>query len=328
MDLFKNCLNNKLFYNHSQTLLPGNSFHLGVDGFWVHHYTKPHATNSEGHNSCPYCLPRVHRKETPEEYTNWVHAFVTFVMIFPGGLKLPIYLYPLKSEQVNTSSNATDLKQECELVAAHIVLPLIREQLPRILITFLGDALYCNQPFVKLCDDLSLDYQIVQGENSLPVIRRECDRLAATEIYKNYRKQILDKIKTGSIHKEFKWFNRVYLGSDTYTNILRFEETTCNSNGESHTYKNEWLISRKITGGNCNDHSKRGRLRWYQEDFHNTLKNRGFAAEHDYARADPTLWLNWKLLMILAFTIFELFSRTKVAIELLCCAQHNRSYVA
>jgi hypothetical protein len=54
-------------------------------------------------------------------------------------------------------------------------------------------------------------------------------------------------------------------------------------------------------------------MRADHEDVHNTLKNRGFAAKHDYARADPNLWLIWKLLMFLAFFIFELFSLTRVA---------------
>lgn len=248
-------------------------------------------------------------------YTNWIHVFVPFVMIFPGGLTLPIYLYPLKSEQVNTSANTDELKQECELVAAHIVLPKIREQLPRISITFLGDGLYCNQPFVRLCDNFSLDYAIVQTENSLPKLRRECDELAKTENHKSYSKQISEQLGTKNIRSEFQWFNNRYLGSDTYTNVMRFKETLRDAKDNSHTYKNEWLISQKINERKCKQFSERSRLRWHQEDFHNTLKNRGFAAEHDYARANPRVWLNWKLLMVLAFSIFELFSHTQLAIE-------------
>ena len=56
-------------------------------------------------------------------------------------------------------------------------------------------------------------------------------------------------------------------------------------------------------------------MRASQEDLHNTLKNRGFAAEHEYARSNPTAWLMWTLLMFVAFWIFELFSFTRAAIE-------------
>ncbi len=35
----------------------------------------------------------------------------------------------------------------------------------------------------------------------------------------------------------------------------------------------------------------RARMRADHEAIHNTLKNRGFAAKHDYARANPQTWL-------------------------------------
>jgi hypothetical protein len=316
MNLFLSCQKNKLFYNHAETLLPNNSFHIGVDGFWTHHYEKPHAADEAGNNKCPYCLPRVHNRGTPEEYTTWVHAFVTFIMIFPGGLTLPIYVYPLKAEQVNASSSDKDLKQECELIAARTVLVQIRKQLPRIPLTFLGDALYGNQPFIKLCDELRIDYLIVRQEKTLPTVGKKCDELAATEIYqKNYRHRQKSQVSKIFIEKECQWFNQVYLGEDTYTNVLRFKETSSGGGEEPSTYRNEWLCSQGIKIGNCFSLAFRGRLRWDHEDVHNTLKNRGFDARHDYARANPNLWLIWKLLMFIAFSIFELFSHTLLAIE-------------
>jgi hypothetical protein len=54
-------------------------------------------------------------------------------------------------------------------------------------------------------------------------------------------------------------------------------------------------------------------MRADHEDLHNSLKNRGYAAKHDYARANPNAWLIWKILMFIAFWIFELFSFTTLA---------------
>lgn len=68
---------------------------------------------------------------------------------------------------------------------------------------------------------------------------------------------------------------------------------------------------------------ERGRMRGDHEDTHNSLKNRGFAARHDYARTNPTLCLNWKLLMFVAFLIFELFSFTTIGKE----AKGKRSWI-
>lgn len=111
---YKKC---KLFYNHAETLLPNNSFHLGVDGFWIHKYDHPHAFDMHGKNSYSYCLSRTCNKGKPDEYVYWVYAFVTFVFIFPTGLQLPIYVYPLKATQVNVTKSDKELKQECELTA-------------------------------------------------------------------------------------------------------------------------------------------------------------------------------------------------------------------
>jgi len=80
MQIFHWAKQSKLFYNHTESLLPNNYFHLGIDGFWVHRYCKPHAINESGENICPYCLPRVHNRGTPNETTDWLHAFVTFIL--------------------------------------------------------------------------------------------------------------------------------------------------------------------------------------------------------------------------------------------------------
>ena len=68
---------------------------------------------------------------------------------------------------------------------------------------------------------------------------------------------------------------------------------------------------------------ERGRMRGDHEDTHNLLKNRGFAAKHDYARANPNLCLNWKLLMFVAMLVFELFSFTTIGKE----AKGKRSWM-
>ncbi len=183
LEIFRWGHKSKLFYNHAASLLPENSYNLGCDGFWTHTYTQPHAVDEYGNNTCPYCLPRRRHAGTTQEIVYWVHVFVTFVVIFPGGLKIPLYVYPLKAKQVNTAQGDDDFKQECELLAAHSVLPMIRRLFPRLSFTFNGDSLYANGPFIQLCDDLCIDYQIVRKEKSLKLLGRRCDDLSKTELY-------------------------------------------------------------------------------------------------------------------------------------------------
>jgi len=102
---------------------------------------------------------------------------------------------------------------------------------------------------------------------------------------------------------------------------MRFEEIEYNADGsvakdekgKQKRFKTEWLSSVRVFKGNCFILAKLGRMRADHEDLHNSLKNRGFAAKHDYARANPNAWLIWKLAMFVAFWIFEMFSCTQLA---------------
>jgi hypothetical protein len=316
IEVFSWAKKNKVFYNHSETLLLNNSFHLGVDGFWVHTYSTPHAKNEKGKNICPYCLARTHNKGKLEEKTYWVHAFVTFVLIFPGGVTLPIYVYPLRAAQVDVTVSDEKLKQECELQAAQKALPELKTKLGRILITFLGDSLYANEPMIRLLEHLFFDYLIVRQPETFKNLGKKCDEFDATAFYqKFYRdKEEIEVNEDKLVCRYAKWFNHVAFGRESSTNVLRFEEMTRDQCGNVvKTFRTEWLSSQSINKRNWRSLMTRGRMRADHEDVHNTLKNRGFAAKHDYARADPNLWLIWKLLMFLAFFIFELFSLTRVA---------------
>jgi hypothetical protein len=326
IEIFSWAKTNKVFYNHAETLLPNNSFHLGVDGFWVHKYSTPHTRNEKGENICPFCLPRVHNKGKPEEKTYWVHAFVTFVLVFPGGVQFPIYVYPLKATQVDVTVSDEKLKQECELQAAHKALPELKTKLGRIHVTFLGDSLYANEPMIKLLNQLFWDYLIVRQPDTFKTLGRKCDELDTNELYQEfYRDKENIELKKGkSIERTAKWFNNVAFGKESFTNVLRFIENTKDEEGNIiKKFQTEWLSNLAVSKRNWRYLMGRGRMRSDHEDVHNTLKNRGFAAKHDYARANPNLWLIWKLLMFVAFFIFELFSSTILAKE----ARGKRSWM-
>lgn len=325
--LFKWAIKNKVFYNHMETLLANGCYYLACDGVWIHKYTHPHAKNEKGENICPYCLPRVHNKEKENEHTDYLHAFVNLTFVFPGGFQLPIYIYPLKGEQLLGNEAASDdkHKQECELQAVHIILPIIKQKFPKLPITFLGDSLYANEPLLKLCKDLGWEYLIVRQVGSLKNVAKQCDDLEKTELYTAvYRMVKVIQLKGGRRKEQtLKWFNGVTVGEKSSTNVLRFEEIEYNANstivkdegGREKRFKTEWLSSIKVHKGNCFALVKSGRTRADHEDLHNSLKNRGYAAKHDYARANPNACLIWKLAMFVAFFIFELFSFTKLAQE-------------
>lgn len=326
MQIFQWAKQNKIFYNHAESLLPNNSFHLGIDGFWVHRYVKPHAVNECGENICPYCLPRVHNKGKPEERTEWLHAFVTFVLIFPGGFQFPIYVYPLKASQIDITASDEKLKQECELLGAHKILPELRKKLGRTAITVLLDSLYANEPMFILLESLNLDFLIVRQEETFKSIGHKCDELDTAELYqRHYRDQERQDLPEGKIiERQVRWYNNVACGKESNVNVLRFIEITKDANNVVvKVFKTEWLGTTTINKRNWRSLTERGRMRGDHEDLHNSAKNRGFAAKHDYARTNPQLCLNWKLLMFVAMLIFELFSFTVIGRE----AKGTRSWM-
>ena len=291
-------LEKKFFYNH-QELLPGGAFCIGADGYWVHKYDHPHCTDEEGNNCCPYCLPRTQHKGTPKEKTHWVHVFVTFTLITKA-FTIPIYVYPLKAQQVKSEQTDEKLKQECELLGTREGLLKIRKKYPRLNITFLGDALYANRSFIELCNQLKMDYVIVLKDN-LKIVNKKCDELAAHPLYQN----------SYSLKKQEEaasWFNTIAIDANVRTNVLRYKGK------DPRDYNGQWIISKRISKGNCLRYAQIGRMRWRHEDVHNTCKNRGFEIKHDMARTCPNLLIVWKLITFIAFSIFEIFRCTTLAI--------------
>ena len=194
------------------------------------------------------------------------------------------------------------------------MLPLLRERYPKLAFTFLGDSLYANQHFVRLCEKLNIDYVIVVKEGSQKNLYKRCDALAQTEIYqKFYTYEEAEKKDRWTVKRKAAWFNGVEMG-EVFTNLLRFEETFIGSNGVSETsYKGAWICSKKIFQNNCFKRAKQGRSRWDHEDVHNTLKKRGYDIKHDMARTNPNLLMVWKMMMFIAFFLTELFMSTVIA---------------
>ena len=193
---------------------------------------------------------------------------------------------------------------------------LIKDRFPRTKFFFLGDALYGNAPFIKLCKDLDFEYIIVLKDN-FKRLRQKCDELSNLEFYKkSYAFTQTSQFKNQKKIKKTAWFNNVEVEENLYTNVLRFQEEQIDENNQSTLkYSGEWICSKKIFKENCLKLAHAGRLRWNHEDVHNTLKNRGFDIKHDMARKNPNLQIFWKILNFLGLFVFEIFRHSLIAIK-------------
>ena len=305
---FKDLQRSKFFQQHPQ-IMPGDFFLLAADCIHTHTYDHPHHTDKDGNNDCDCCLKRVYNKGTENEKIRWLHNTLVFSFVFMGGLKIPVYRYPIHAKQiVNLESTSEDMhKQQCELVALKAALPIIREMFPKMKIVLLLDGLYANRPVIRLATEQRCGYIIVRKDSTLPLLAKECDERVANP---NHKKNCIKKHKGSHegwlIDQKYEWFNTMYLGEDASTNVLRFWETRTKEGLEPKSYKCEWLFSWRLSAKTCEFAARQARARWEEEDIFNSLKNRGFNFKHDYSR-DPRSCFNWQGLALFAFGVFELF---------------------
>jgi hypothetical protein len=308
---FQDLQRSKFFVQHPQ-IMYGDCFFLAADCVHTHSYDHPHHEDKYGNNDCACCLKRVYNRGTEHEITKWMHNTLVLCFVFQGGLKIPIYRHPIHATQVvNVESASEDAhKQECELVALKIALPLIRQLFPKMKIALLLDGLYANRSVIRLAADWRCGYIIVKKEGCMTLLAKDCDGQSKLE---NHRKNCIKRCRQSNhqgqtVDQKYEWFNSVDIGDESErltTNVLRFLETKM-KDGKELTYKCEWLFSWKISAKTCEASARQARMRWEEEDLFNTLKNRGFNLGHDYSR-DPRSFHNWQGLAFFAFAIFELF---------------------
>lgn len=310
---FKDLQRSKFFKHHPE-LKPTESFLLAADCVHTHTYDHPHKKDSDENNTCECCLKRVYNKGMKNEKVKWIHSTLVFCFIFAGGLKIPIYRYPIHSKQVVDLESASEdaHKQECELVALKMALPTIRLAFPKMKLILLLDGLYANRPVIRLANENRCGYIIVKKDGCLTTLGKECDEHAETPNHKKNcrKKKKLTSDTEWTFELEYQWFNNSYLGEGVKTNVLRFSEKRTKEGEKDQSYYCEWLFSWSLSRHSCELGARIARSRWEIEDLFNTLKNRGFNLKHDYSR-DPCSCFNWQGLALFAFGFFELFRFTE-----------------
>ena len=316
ISFFQDLLASKFFKQHPNIMF-GDFFLLAADCVHTHTYDHLHHMDAHGNNDCPCCLKRVYHKGTEKEQVRWLHTTLVYCFVFMGKLKIPIYRYPIHAKQIHSLEDASehDHKQECELVALKVTLPIIRQAFPRMKIVLLLDGLYANRPVLQLALEHAFGFIIVKKDDCLTTLGRECDEHAATL---NHRKNCVKRCRKERegwlIEERYEWFNDRYLGDDVTTHVLRFYETRTKEGKKPESYKCEWLFSWRLSENSCEAAVRQARARWQEEDLFNTLKNRDFALEHDYSR-DPRSCFNWHGISLLAFGIFELFRFSECVVQ-------------
>ena len=251
--------------------------------------------------SCPNCTMRTHANGTVRHS----HTVVTPVLLAPGQEAV----FPLPPAFVEPQDGHD--KQDCELAASGRWLTQWAPRMAPWGVTFLGDDLYCHQPFCRQV--------LAQGGHFLFV----CLPQSHATLYE----WVADFAREGTVPTRVatRWTGTQRL-TDTYRYLndlpLRdgddallvgwCELTTTDATGRV-VYRNAWATSHAVTAENIVTTVAAGRSRWkIENENNNTLKTKGYHFEHNYGHGQQHLSAVLATLILLAYlmhTVLDLLDR-------------------
>jgi hypothetical protein len=291
--LFKDLCRKRVFHGTK-------GFFLAIDAYCGHCYQE-----ISGHAPCPYCL-----KREREDNVWYLHVNVVASLVFENGFQLPLYVHRLKAQNKWAPLSDRKFKEECELSALPLILAKIREYLPRLKLTVLLDALYANTGAIELLEHYHMGYAIV-------LKKLGCSKKLEKPSPLQKKVEAVFEKERFHIYQTFR-FCRAAHGS-LLLQVVDLSETARKKPSKRfaliHLKKThwQWIVHQTLTEDNVHSICSDARLRWKEEDFFNTLKNRGFYATHDFSRnfQAGSIWLS---LMMIAFALSSIILYSRLGI--------------
>jgi hypothetical protein len=289
-EIFKKLQKIKLFTHHPSLKL-GKEFLLAIDAFCHHSYKI-----GSQHKKCPFCL-----KRQRGDKIWYLHMNVVASLVFPNGFQLPLFIHRIQSTNKLKYLSEKGFKQECELSCLPLILRKIRSYLPKLKISILLDSLYATYPVLKLLQELHFGYAIVDKRQKN--IREECVRLK--------------KINSGFVKRQLKnsnqtihYFNHIPYRKNLSLHVIDLDEEK--KTGLAKKVHWQWIVHSPLNQENVSFIADRARCRWKEEDFFNTVKNRGFHIKHDWSRNHQAQSI-WLYLTLIAFGLTSILSIMQTA---------------
>jgi hypothetical protein len=298
-NLFHQLLRGKFFQLHSEFISDAKSdevqFFLGIDAETTHIY---HDWNQHPAASCPFCL-----KRTRGESSWYVHSDVSLCVIGENGFIFPLFLYRVRANHAWEKESDETFKQQCELSALPYLLEKFRHYFPKLNASLLLDSLYAQGTTMDLCKQFRLGFMIVRKSGSLKSLNSNIEGL------KKLQSPQKRQYQEGRWNKEQTAYAFSDLSHKAHTFTLIDLEEKCTKLPSKRFAKIleksshwQWITNLAFRVDQVFYISHKGRLRWYQEDFFNSLENRGFNFRHDFSRS-PHSQTIWRLLTFIAFAL-------------------------
>lgn len=251
---------------------------------------------------CPNCTRQQH-----EGYISYSHGVIAPVLVAPDAPQV----FSLEPEFIQPQDGSD--KQDCELNASKRWLGRNGSRLPAARTTFLGDDLYCKQPFCELVQELHHYFILVCLPESHATLYTEIELLAAAGMLDS----LSERVWNGRFYEQrsYRFTNRVPLRAGADALMLNWCEITIQhaQTGEQ-LYHNSFATNFALSAANVAEVVRSGRARWKTEnEHHNTLKNRGYHLAHNFGHGQQylsALLVAFNLLAFLLHTVMFLTEPT------------------
>jgi len=239
---------------------------------------------------CAQCSTRV-----VDGRTYYSHSLVAPLIVAPGENRV----LALEPEFIRPQDGAE--KQDCELRAAERWLARNGRHFAPGAVTFLGDDLYCHQPFCELLIRHQCHFAFTCKPASHPALYQEIALLGSVAGVHELTERQWHNGQTHVWH--YRYAQRVPLRADTAPLYVNWCEVTITDAASGAVlYHNTWATDHALTEQTLHRFVTAARTRWKSEnENNNVLKHYGYHLEHNFGHGSQYLAMVLVMLNLLAF---------------------------
>jgi len=227
--------------------------------------------------------------------TYYAHSLVAPLIVAPGENRV----LALEPEFIRPQDGCE--KQDCELRAAERWLARNVRHFAPGAVTFLGDDLYCHQPFCELLISHQCHFAFTCKPESHPALYQEVALLGQVDGVHELTERQWHTGQTQVWH--YRYAQRVPLRADTQPLYVNWcEVTITDAASDAVIYHNTWATDHALTEQTLHRFVTAARTRWKSEnENNNVLKHYGYHLEHNFGHGGQHLAMVLVMLNLLAF---------------------------
>lgn len=242
--------------------------------------------------SCPCCSCT----DLKNGKTRYHHSAVTPVLVAPGQQNV----VPLPPEFVQPQDG--QVKQDCEINAGGRWLSQWGAHYATWGITFLGDDLYCHQPFCQQVLDSKAHFLFTCKPGSHSLLYEWI-----TDFTRNNAIPSVSRTRwTGKqrLTDTYRYLNQVPLRDSDDALMVNWCELTTTTDEGTVVYHSAWATSHLINDHNIQALVEAARARWkIENEGNNTLKTKGYHFEHNFGHGKQYLSNLFATMILLAYLV-------------------------